>query len=74
MEEQGWKLRKCLGAFSRAAKRPHWPRNRAMQQLFAAAGIMPPQRNLIASAGDFASCMRAYRLMKSLSRRHGRQS
>ena len=42
IKREAWKIRKLLSAFTRCARRPHWPREKAMQRLFAAAGIQKP--------------------------------
>ena len=40
--KEGWKVRRLMTEFARAARRPHWPREAAMRELFAAAGIENP--------------------------------
>ena len=42
--KEAWKVRRLLSAFTRVARRPHWPREKAMQRIFEAAGIQKPAR------------------------------
>ena len=43
VRREAWKLRRMLSAFSRIAKRPHWPREHGMRRLFEAAGMEQPK-------------------------------
>jgi len=42
IRKEAWKIRRLITEFSRAARRPHWPRERAMRELFETAGITNP--------------------------------
>ena len=39
VRKEAWKVRRLVSEFSKAARRPHWPREHAMQVLFRTAGI-----------------------------------
>lgn len=41
-KREAWKVRRLMTEFARAARRPHWPREVAMRELFAVAGIENP--------------------------------
>ena len=43
---QAWILKRLISIFGRAARRGHYPRERAMQKIFAAADIPLPHRSL----------------------------
>lgn len=45
MRREAWKVRRLMTEFARAARRPHWPRESAMQELFLKAGISNPREN-----------------------------
>lgn len=42
IRKEAWKVRRLMSVFSRAARRPHWPRDVVMQELFLAAGLDNP--------------------------------
>ncbi len=45
MRREAWKVRRLMTEFTRAARRPHWPRESAMQELFLTAGISNPREH-----------------------------